>query len=606
MGTRGVDRDVAAAARIARITGRMPGPGGAALVERTARLAERWYRERASWGRDRHFPEAVAVAERVAERGMGPRCVAAALLRRVREVGGVRAGELRAAGVPPRVLGLLSALGPATGESHSSHLARVALWSDAEGVLRAALEVESQDWDGTGPAVPDPFRRLVLLDVRTGRFPDGNRLVAALTGDDAGAAARAVVAAGELRAEAAVRPLLRMLCRAEPGGDWRKHEARKALERIFSGHRSTYWPQYTPVPPPPGPEQVPLLRSLTAHRSAPLRSMAVELLGRLCRPELLPVFLDALHDEDPDVREEAAVACGRTGAPLAVRPLAAMIGAGGDAWHDRGPVDGLGLLGDPRAVPALVPLLHSPVGLVRLLTVRAIRACADPDTPRRCLAALHASDRPEDDHHLFRLLGELGDPAAGPALLETLHRLTTRARWSQGAPACAAALGKLRVREAVPLLARIVADDPAHRHLGPGDGTALRREAAYALGRIGDPAAADALAEAVRDPSPDVREQAVTALTRLSGHRAAAHLAALCDGPYARRALSALAGSADPAAVPSLLRAFTTARDRRTRHLAGRALAAVGPPAAAAVAAHTAHPDPAVRRAVAWVLERQQ
>jgi HEAT repeat protein len=70
----------------------------------------------------------------------------------------------------------------------------------------------------------------------------------------------------------------------------------------------------------------------------------------------------------------------------------------------------------------------------------------------------------------------------------------------------ARSLGRLRDAEALPVLTEAL--------LHPAGN--LRKEAAIALGDIGDPAAARALAVAEADPDPEVRKAARLALQRLA------------------------------------------------------------------------------------------
>jgi len=103
-------------------------------------------------------------------------------------------------------------------------------------------------------------------------------------------------------------------------------------------------------------------------------------------------------------------------------------------------------------------------------------------------------------------LGQIGDPAAAPFLAGSLSRRLPprvggerprRRRVEQDEfvrRAAAVSLGQLRSREAVPVLAETLGDERA-----PDD---VRREAARALGLIGDPSAVPALRAALtaRDP----------------------------------------------------------------------------------------------------------
>jgi HEAT repeat protein len=188
--------------------------------------------------------------------------------------------------------------------------------------------------------------------------------------------------------------------------------------------------------------------------------------------------------------------------------------------------------------------------------------------------------QPEWSHEGPFALGELRAVEAVPVLCRLAR--------SAGMPVSAVeALGKIGAAEAVPTLLELT----GHRHPD------IRDHALRALARIGDPRAVDAAVTACDDPHPVVRDRAAMVLARHGDERAVTALIRLCDTPHAARAVAALTRIGDPRALPALWHAFRTAPDRRTRHAAGRGLAAIDGPNA-----HVYGAGPHVSRAYVWLL----
>lgn len=150
------------------------------------------------------------------------------------------------------------------------------------------------------------------------------------------------------------------------------------------------------------------------------------------------------------------------------------------------------------------------------------------------LVAALSSAQPNQRRQLVRVLGKIGDDHAVPALLALLDddpEIASMAVSALGAigggPALRALVsrlgqGELKFREdlttslagfgsaAVADLAAALSRPEAH----------VREHAADVLGDLGEPAAAEALARALGDAVPAVREAALLALGRTSGERA--------------------------------------------------------------------------------------
>jgi HEAT repeat protein len=149
--------------------------------------------------------------------------------------------------------------------------------------------------------------------------------------------------------------------------------------------------------------------------------------------------------------------------------------------------------------------LNSPLPLQRAYGARQLGE-VDAGTPLAVQALLIAL---EDANYLVRgaaaeSLGRLGADQAAPALIEIMQ---DRAEDREDRARNAEALGRLEAKEAVePLIAAL--DDIVWR---------VRYQAAVALGRIGDSAAREALANAAQyDPDASARKAAQEALKRLN------------------------------------------------------------------------------------------
>ncbi|HWO61680.1 MAG TPA: HEAT repeat domain-containing protein [Umezawaea sp.] len=148
-------------------------------------------------------------------------------------------------------------------------------------------------------------------------------------------------------------------------------------------------------------------------------------------------------------------------------------------------------------------------------------------------------------------------------------------------------LDKIGSTEAEPVLVELLG------HPDPD----VRDHALRALHRIDGTHVVDAAITAWDDPHPLVRDRAARVLVRHDDHRAVPRLILLCDGPHAAAAAAALTRLGDPRALPTLWHLFGTARDRATRHAAGRGLARIDGPQH-----RVGSDDPRVRRAYTWLL----
>lgn len=290
-----------------------------------------------------------------------------------------------------------------------------------------------------------------------------------------------------------------------------------------------------------------MLRTHLAATHPELRRRAVSAAGRIGDRAAVPILLQALSDTDTEVRAEAAFALGQLGdssahivGALAVRALEPT-----EAVEPRvEAVAALGKLGTVEARITVEFILEratmadpgdpppTPVVAEALLAIWKFRRAAGMTVP---LVPLSRAPDPELRWRATYALMRLGDPATVPALLERRHD-----------------------------------DEPLVRAL------ALRGLRPAVVDSAGKRAPAlAALVEAIRDPHPHVR---INALRALGSYKLAEHTAPLAraledpDANVALAAAEALAAGGDPAAsgpLESVARDATTALAFRAAALGG-------------------------------------
>jgi len=230
------------------------------------------------------------------------------------------------------------------------------------------------------------------------------------------------------------------------------------------------------------------------------------------------------------------------------------------------------------AVPALVEACADPSGTIRWEAVNALGAIArvDPEPTRTAIPALAiVALTDEDPHPRWRSLYALScfpapmmEEEALPLLSSGLEDPDPKSQWHATvalayfrqpsvAPLLHAGLsaddnfseweavfclGFVHDMATVELLAQVLLDAEDRR-------VQLRQEAALTLGKIGDPAALPALAEALRDPEAGVRWRAALSLSRLG----------------------------DPSVLPALRTAYGQESDPFAKEQIGKAIDALAP-----------------------------
>lgn len=224
-----------------------------------------------------------------------------------------------------------------------------------------------------------------------------------------------------------------------------------------------------------------------------------------------------------------------------------------------------------RAVPELIKALNYPLVDVRRKAVWVLWQIGDRRALRAFKDALHHDPDPKVRRYAACGLGLLGDPAAINALINALADTDDKVRWdsavalaklgSRSTRALTAAaqyagpvvrggavnaLAWIRDKDSIDILADALCDGDAY----------VRSRAAFALGWVGDRLAAEPLKQALADGDAGVRAQAAAALGWLHEDSAVADLAHLLnddDEVVACAAVDALRGIATKEAHDALM-----------------------------------------------------
>lgn len=252
--------------------------------------------------------------------------------------------------------------------------------------------------------------------------------------------------------------------------------------------------------------------------------------ARAAQRELTPLqqeiktLTERLSSADVEERREAVTRLGALGRPESSRAAANALG---DAAAIVRATAARAVLSLPpnEAATLILPLLRDRDEFVRREAAYALGLTRSPGVVSALAAALETDKQASVRGAAAVALGQIGDSAAAPALAGALSRrlrapgffnrvLRRRVEEDEFVRrAAAVSLGQLRSREAVPVLVETLANARA-----PGD---VRREAARALGLIGDPAAVPALRSVLTHGDPYLSRIAFEALRRLDPANAA-------------------------------------------------------------------------------------
>jgi hypothetical protein len=272
-----------------------------------------------------------------------------------------------------------------------------------------------------------------------------------------------------------------------------------------------------------------------ADRDARVRRVAATVLGDLDAPAATSALIEALHDDDDDVRADAVRSLVRSGANLALADILRLV-------VDPTPsvrlatVQAIRALGIEReaASHAVGPLMHDRDAFVRVSALAALVEIDDHPAAMASLVDLAAADEPMVRAAAFRELGTLGTNAPADVVLSGLDDPVPVAR-----AAAARALASVDASRAVVALVAATGDDHG----------SVRAAACDGLETIGEPAV-DPLIAALDDPR--LRSGALSALERLPLRDRAIHLRrfaeqVIADAVGRHRLGSALGGDDDDA-----------------------------------------------------------
>jgi len=332
------------------------------------------------------------------------------------------------------------------------------------------------------------------------------------------------------------------------------------------------------------------IEQATRDPEAAIRLHALEALERHPIGPSLPVVLGALDDDNRDVRLWAVRLAEAAGDPRAALALCDRLDDA-DRQVRLLAISALGRLADLRAAPALLRLLDEGTVDERTAAIDALGTLKATAAAPRLIALAR---RPADDlaRHAFLALGEIATPGAIGALVVTLRtppvpEEATIALRHAGAAATSALVGEVErgVPSSAALAARLLGEIGDRRATFPlcavvERGGAIGLAALEALAGMADPAAVPTLARAAESPDPELRGRAFTALLSIADPRSVAVLeGGLVDSDPAVRVLAArLAARIDARGAAPALAARIADGDPAVRRAAAEALARVANP----------------------------
>jgi HEAT repeat protein len=262
------------------------------------------------------------------------------------------------------------------------------------------------------------------------------------------------------------------------------------------------------------------LSAALADQDKYLAHQAAQALGLIGDPRAVESLIAALDDSDYSLSIKSAWALGQIGGP-AVDPLVAIV-------EERRPTSkaaafALGCSGDARAVGSLVGAVAAGDAALREAAAKALSKIGEPAVEP--LIAVLADRQTATRRAAAQALGLIGDPrAVGPlaALCQDQSAAVRKAAaaaldsldWQGGEGAATADywIAKREWDKCVEI--GVLAVEPLTSAL-KDDSAKVRKGAALALGRIGDPLAVEALKTVLQDPSKTVCSAAATALDSL-------------------------------------------------------------------------------------------
>jgi HEAT repeat protein len=316
----------------------------------------------------------------------------------------------------------------------------------------------------------------------------------------------------------------------------RKDAARSLMWRATSGY----------IPAAPAASAVePLIDVLLHDYNGEVRIEAAEALGAIRDERALPPLIDAMTNDQRDgVRSSAAYALGNIPDNRSVDALIHTMLNDEDYGARRGAAESLGKLRDRRAVEPLIEVLNDSDCMVRPAAAVALGNIGDS-----CAVDALITSALEDEAYTVVIdaaeaLEKIGDTRAVAPLCKVVVDFERNFFFNRARCAVAKVLGKFGDPAAVePLAQALVKEDPidigcharALAQIGSPAVPALiklliprddeyheftRRDAAIALGDIGDTMAIEPLVAALGDEDEEVRNRAAEALGKIGDPRA--------------------------------------------------------------------------------------
>ena len=291
-------------------------------------------------------------------------------------------------------------------------------------------------------------------------------------------------------------------------------------------------------------------------------------------------WLDALEDVDDATREEAAKALAEMGDPKTLEPLFAALED--DYWSVRSHVGwALAKIGGDHAIEGLITLFNDNMMEVQAEAVQAMASLGNKVVPQLLTSLKDKRWRVREQ--AAKTLGEIRDPQAVQGLI-----IVCRDRDGAVKSAAAEALGKIGDPRAVPTLIKLFKDTSkiaretagtALMYIGQPSIEALLETLKdphfvvrchgvralggmttdYQMGRawVRETRVVHALIDILKDPDRAVREDATIALGNIGDPAAVeALIEAMKDGAVKRHAIASLGMIGDPRAFPPVLDAL--------------------------------------------------
>ena len=215
-------------------------------------------------------------------------------------------------------------------------------------------------------------------------------------------------------------------------------------------------------------------------------------------------MIGALKDKKDTVRVEVVKALGKISDEQSISALTEYLVKLTDKKSSYYTARILGNIGNIRAVPALEEALYSENSEVRVASAEALVKINKKKFMPILLNALKEEEEEDSRRAAAYALVQLGDERSVPALIDSLKDKGTYVRTN-----AANALGKIGDKRAVPALIEALKDEKPP----------VRSSAAKALGELGDQRAITPLEEASNDTENYVRESIKKALMDLKKYR---------------------------------------------------------------------------------------